>query len=463
MNELKKEDIELMLDEKKFAALKAELSEMNPIDIAELLEEVPPERLVVIFRLLPKELAAELFVEMDSDMQEELIVKFSDAELHAIIEEMYIDDTVDIIEEMPANVVKRILSSVDADTRATVNQILRYPHDSAGSIMTTEYVTLHSDMTVAEAFERVKKTGTDSETIYTLYVTTRDRKLVGVVTAKDLLLSDKDKLVSDIMVDNVIFAYTDEDREDTVNKIREYGFMALPVVDREERIVGIVTYDDAIDVLTEESEEDFQVMAAVTPTDDEYLKTGVFKTWLARIPWLLILMVSATFTGLIITGFEDQLAAVTALTAFIPMLMDTAGNAGGQASVTVIRGLALEEIAPKDILRVIWKECRVALLCGVVLAVANFAKILLVDHLWLHNFDPAVYAIGDVLTIDAVVCITLIVTIFIAKLIGSTLPIVAKKIGFDPAVMASPFITTIVDALSLLTYFTIAKTLIAGL
>lgn len=442
-------------DGKQFARLKAELSKIHPSDLGEILEELPTDRMLAAFRLLPKELAAETFVELSGDSEEKLISGWGDNELRAIVDELYVDDTADIIEEMPANVAKRILGATDPATRAIINEILRYPKDSAGSIMTTEYVALRAEMTVEQAFGVIKKTGTDKETIYTCYVLTRDRKLEGIVTAKQLLLADPETVIGDIMERNVFFAYTDEDREETVARIRDYDLLALPVTDKEQRMVGIVTVDDAIDVITEEGEEDFSKMAAITPTDETYLRTSVIRLWTARIPWLLLLMVSATFTGMIITGFENKLATFTVLTAFIPMLMDTGGNSGSQASVTIIRALSLGEVEPKDVLRVIWKEIRVAVLCGVVLAAANFVKMMLVDRLLMGNTDVTPL-------IAAAICLTLCITVFVAKLVGCSLPILAKRIGFDPAVMASPFITTIVDALSLLIYFAVATAVIPG-
>ena len=444
-----------LMEKRSFSALKTGLSEMHAGDIAEILEELSPEGILQCFRLLPKELAAEVFVEMNSDDQEKLISSFTDAELHAVVTELYVDDTVDIIEEMPASVVRRILAAADPAQRRSVNEILRYPKDSAGSIMTTEYVSLLADMTVEEAFAKIKKTGPDSETIYTCYVLSPGRQLLGTVSAKQLLLSPLEKKIDEIMETNLLFAYTDDDREQAVATIRDYGLLALPITDREQRMVGIVTVDDALDVITEESEEDFSVMAAITPSGDSYLKTGVFKLWGSRIPWLLLLMVSATFTGMIITGFEDRLSSFTVLTAFIPMLMDSGGNSGSQASVTVIRALSLGDVIPRDILKVLWKEIRVAVLCGVVLSVANFGKMMLVDRLLLGNA-------GVTPIVAAVVCTTLALTVLVAKSIGCSLPILAKKIGFDPAVMASPFITTIVDALSLLIYFSVSALLIPG-
>jgi len=436
----------LFLENKDFRGLRGMLCDMNPADIAQLLEELPEEYLTLVFRILPKELAAETFVEMDGEEQAFLLKAFSDKEIKDVLDELYVDDTVDIIEEMPANVVKRILKNTDAETRNQINDILHYPKDSAGSIMTTEFADLKSEMTVGAAFERLRRIGVDSETIYTCYVIDDNRKLLGLITVKDLLLASNKSVIGDIMETNVISAKTLDDKEMVAETFRKYGFLALPVVDNENRLVGIVTFDDAIDVIQEENTEDIEKMAAITPTDKSYMKTGVFETYIKRIPWLLILMISAAFTGKIITSFQEALAAQVVLTAFIPMLMDTGGNAGGQASVTIIRGLALNEIAMRDIFAIWWKEIRVSVLCGVTLAVCNFAKILLFDRLSL--------------TVAFVICLTLVATVVMAKLVGCTLPILAKRVGFDPAVMASPFITTIVDALSLIVYFNIATALL---
>ncbi|MBQ1238059.1 MAG: magnesium transporter [Oscillospiraceae bacterium] len=433
------------LENKKYAQIRYLLRDENPMDIAQILGEVPEESLPVVYRLLPKELAAEAFAEMEPDQQEVLIRSFSDRELQDVLDELYIDDTVDIIEEMPANVVKRILRQSDPQTRGRINEILHYPPDSAGSIMTIEYVSLKKTMTVADAFARIRATGIDKETIYTCYVTDRNRHLEGFVTVKDLLLASYETQVGDIMETRVISALTVEDKEEVANRLQKYDFMALPVVDRENRLVGIVTFDDAMDVLQEENTEDIEKMAAITPAGKPYLRTGVFQLFKNRIPWLLLLMLSAAFTGKIIQIFESALAAQVALTAFIPMLMDTGGNAGSQASVTIIRGLSLGEIQMRDALRIIWKEIRVAVLCGVTLSAASFVKILLLD--------------GVGVSVAAVVCLTLAFTVVIAKVTGCTLPILAKRIGFDPAVMASPFITTIVDALSLMLYFTLASSI----
>lgn len=446
------EEILELLDARKIGQVREKLKCENPIDLAEILSEMPDERRPLLFRLLPKEQAAEAFVEMDHDVQEKLIKSFSDRELADVLSEMFIDDTVDLIEEMPANVVSRILANSDSDMRKSINEILNYPSDSAGSVMTVEYVSLKPDMTISDAFDTIKRTGVDKETVYTCYVTDRNRHLIGVVTVKDMLITDK-KLISDIMETNIISVNTLEDKEQVGTIFLEYGFLALPVVDAENRLVGIVTYDDAMDVISEEVEEDIQVMAGITPSDEQYLKTSVFSIWKSRIPWLLLLMISATFTGIIITKFEDALAASVALTAFIPMLMDTGGNSGSQASVTVIRGLSLQEIEFRDIFRVQWKELRVSFFCGLTLAAANFLKILLVDKLLLRTD-------GLTLSVIAVVCLTLFATVLIAKIIGCSMPIIAQKIGFDPAVMASPFITTVVDAVSLLIYFGFARAIL---
>ena len=445
------EEIFELIGEKKYARLRELLSEMNPADIAQILEDVPERELPVIFRILPKELAAEVFVEMDSQMQQLLIEAFSDTELREVMDELFMDDTVDIIDEMPATVAKRILSQTDANTRKMINQLLAYPDDSAGSIMTTEYVDLKKNMTVDAAFDRIRKIGLDTETIYTCYVTDASRRLLGIVTVKDLLLNEKTCIIGDIMDENIIFANTLDDKEEVAGQFEKYDLMALPVVDKENRLVGIITVDDAIDVIQDEATEDIEKMAAILPSDKTYFRTGVFSTFKARIPWLLLLMISATFTGAIISGFEEKLKVLPALIAFIPMLMDTGGNSGSQSSVTIIRGISLGDIEFKDIGRVIWKEIRVALCCSAVLASVNFAKMWLVDYLMLHTFDP-----GRQFAEIGVVCVTLFFTVIVAKLIGCVLPIIAKKIGFDPAVMASPFITTIVDAISLFIYFNIA-------
>ena len=448
------ETIQTLLENKRYSTLRDILNTMNPVDIAAVFEDLQSEKTALLFRLLPKETAAETFVEMDEETQQLLIHGFSDTELKEVIDELYVDDAVDLIEEMPANVVKRILRQADPQTRKEINEILKYPEDSAGSIMTTECVILRPKMTAEEAIKRIRRTGIDKETIYTCYVSDSSSTLIGIVTIKTLLLSDDDEVIENIMETNVISVNTLDDQEKVAQMFNKYNFLALPVVDKENRLVGIVTVDDAIDVMEEEATEDIQKMAAITPTTDKpYDRIGVFETYLARIPWLLILMISATFTGMIITGFEDALAGSLVLSAFIPMLMDTGGNSGSQASVTVIRALSLDEIEFKDIFKVVFKEARVALLCGVTLAAANFAKIMLFDRLVLGNT-------GITVEVALVVCLTMVVTIFIAKLVGCTLPMIAAKIGFDPAVMASPFITTIVDAISLVVYFQIAQALL---
>ena len=443
-----------LLDEKKYTSLRDILTTMNPADIAAIFEDLEQDRLPLLFRLLPKELAAETFVEMDPETQELLIQGFSDNELKEVIDELYVDDAVDLVEEMPANVVKRILRQADPEMRTMINEILRYPEDSAGSIMTTEFVTLRPHMTVEEAIKRIRRTGVDKETINNCYVT-EDKTLIGMVSIRTLLLADDDEVISDIMESNVITVNTLTDKEEVAQMFSKYGFLALPVVDQENRLVGITTVDDAMDVMEEEATEDIEKMAAILPSDKSYMRSSVFSIWRNRIPWLLLLMVSATFTGIIINRFETALAAQVALVGFIPMLMDTAGNSGSQSSVTVIRGISLGEIEFSDLVAVIWKEIRVAVLCGACLAAASFLKVMFIDRLLLGNTDVTVF-------VALVVCITMAITVMMAKVIGCVLPMVAKKIGFDPAVMASPFITTIVDALSLLVYFQVA-TIILGL
>ncbi len=442
-----------LLEEKKYAELKNMLIDMNSADIGEYFEAVPRSQLALVFRLMPKELAADVFVEMDPESQISLIETFTDKELNAVMEELFVDDLADIIEEMPAVVAKRMLKNADADTRRIVNQILAYPEDSAGSIMTTEYVGLTKNMTVSAAFDKIRRNGIDKETIYTCYVTDSKRHLQGVVSARQLMLSDNDTVLSDIMEHDPIYAYTYDNKETVVQIFDKYDMLALPIVDAENRLIGIVTVDDIIDVMQEIMTEDIEKMAAIVPTEKPYLKTGVFEIFKSRIIWLLILMVSATFTGMIITSFEAALASCVVLTAFMPMLMNTGGNSGSQASVTIIRALSLGEVEFKDTLKVLWKELRVSFLCGFSLALFNFIKMWLFDILLLHTD-------GLTLEVAAVVNITLFCTVLLAKLVGCALPIGAKKIGLDPAVMASPFITTIVDAISLIIYFAIAGSLL---
>ena len=435
-----------LVQTKQFRKLRSILMEMNEVDVAEFLDELGPEETILVFRLLPKEQAAEVFAELeDSDDQERLINALNDKELREVLDELYLDDTVDVIEDMPANVVSRILRNSDPASRSQINQLLNYPKDSAGSIMTTEYVFLHPDATVEESFARIRKEGMDKETIYTCYVT-QNRVLLGVVTVRRLLLSAYETKIRDIMETNVLSVNTHDDKEDVAQMLNKYDLSAIPVVDGDNRLVGIVTFDDAMDVIEEETTEDFEKMAAILPSDKPYLKTGVFETWRSRIPWLMLLMLSATFTGIIITKFESALAACVVLTSFIPMLSGTGGNSGSQSSVAVIRALSLDEIDFSDLIAVVWKESRVAILCGVCLACANFVKMMVVDR-WLMN-NPAVTPM-----VALVVCLTLVFTVLCAKVVGCTLPMAAEKIGIDPAVMASPFITTIVDALSLLIYF----------
>ena len=441
-----------LLNDKKIAMLRTLLMDAEPADIAEMFEEIKPQQYAVVFRILPKELAAEVFVELDPDLQQTLIESFSDVELREVLDELYMDDTVDLIEEMPANVVKRILSNADKRTRKTINELLKYPEDSAGSIMTTEFVRLKQDITVEESFALLRKIAIDKETIYTCYVTDKLNTLIGVVTVKDLLLASYETRVGDIMEDNVICVNTLDDKEHVATMISKYDALALPVVDKEHRLVGIVTVDDAIDVIQDEAEEDFAKMNAMLPAEKPYLKMRPFELWKSRIPWLLLLMISATFTSMIISSFEDALAAQVLLTAFIPMLMDTGGNSGSQASVTIIRAISLGEVEFSDIFLCIWKEIRTALLCGATLAVITFGKLFLVDGFIMHK--------AITVPIALTVCLTLCVTVLCAKLIGCILPLGAKKLGFDPAVMASPFITTIVDAVSLLVYFALATAIL---
>ena len=444
-----------LIAEKKYTRLRKELSEMNPADIAVIFEEIETKDLPVIFRILPKELAAEVFAYIEPDMQQLLIEAFSDKELREVLAELFMDDTVDLIDEMPASVAKRILKQTDASTRKMINKLLAYPDDSAGSIMTTEYIDLKKDMTVDEAFDRIRFLGVETESIYTCYVINKSRRLLGIITVKDLLLSEKDTVIEDIMDENVIFSNTFDDKEEVAGQFTKYDLYMLPVVDKENRLVGIVTVDDAIDVIEEEATEDIEKMAAILPTEKPYLKTNVFETFKSRIPWLLLLMISATFTGAIISSYETKLTVFPALIAFMPMLMNTAGNAGSQSSVTVIRALSLGDIEFKNIFRVIWKEMRVGVLCSIALSIVNFAKMWLIDYKLLHNFDSK-YEMLEIF----IVCLALLLAVIIAKIIGGILPVVAKKIGFDPAVMASPFITTIVDAIALMIYFNFATILL---
>ena len=443
-----------MLEDKKYATLRDILVTMNPSDVAGLFGGLDERQIALLYRLLPKELAAETFVEMEPDAQEMLIKGFSDNELKDVLDELYVDDAADLVEEMPANVVKRILKQVDPEMRSSINQILRYPEYSAGSLMTTEYVSLRPNMTVEDAILRIRRQGVDKETIYTCYVLGNDRTLVGLVTVKDLLLAeDDDTKIEEIMMTNLISVTTRTDQEEVAQMLSKYNFLALPVVDGENRMVGIVTFDDAMDVMEDEVTEDMEIMAGMMPSEKTYLKSTPWDLFKHRIPWLLLLMVSATFTGLIISSFENALSLLPVLTAFIPMLMDTGGNCGSQSSVTVIRSLSLGELKFGDLARVIWKEIRTAVLCALCLSAVCFLKILLVDRMLLGNTSIS-------LLVDGAVCLTLAVTVLIAKVVGCALPMIAKALHLDPAVMASPFITTIVDALSLLVYFLFAKALL---
>ncbi len=449
MEELEKaHEVLELLSTKQYTKLRQFLSELNDADIAAILEELDERDLLKCFRILPKDLAADVFSYFEVENQQLIITSLSEKDAADIIDNLMADDAADLLEEMPANIVKKLLANASPETRRDINHLLRYPEDSAGSIMTVEYVDLKENLTVNEAIERIKKVGIDSETINICYVLDMQRKLIGTVALRYLLLSDGDDVIGDIMHENVISLTTLMDQEEVARQFQKYDFTAMPVVDNENRLVGIITVDDVVDILQEETTEDMEKMAAIVPTDKPYMRTSVFETYKKRIPWLLLLMVSATFTGAIISSFEEALSVYAALIAYIPMLMDTGGNAGGQASVTIIRGLSLGEIEYRDIPRVIWKEVRVAVFCGLSLAVANFAKLMLFDRVGL--------------LVALTVCLTLVFAVLVAMLVGCLLPIGAKRIGFDPAVMASPFITTIVDALSLLLYFRIA-TLVLGI
>ena len=439
-------NIEKLIEEKKYAEIKQILNEMNDYDIAEIFEDLPTTEQLKIFRLLQKDIAADVFSYMETDTQSKLITLLSEKEAVDIINDMASDDAADLMDEIPANVVSRLLNKVSVDARRDINQLLNYPEDSAGSIMTTEYMDLKEENTISDAIKKIKREYDDKETIDICFVTDKSRKLIGTVKLKDLVLNDENKLIKEIMDDDIMSVNTLMDQEKVAQIIQDYDLTSVPVVDSENKLVGIITIDDVIDIIEEEATEDIEKMAAITPTEKPYLKSNVLELYKSRIPWLLLLMISATFTGKIIQHYEVALASYVVLTSFIPMLMDTGGNAGGQSSVTIIRGLSLNDIEYKDTLKVIWKEIRVAILVGLTLAVANFIKLLLIDKV--------------TKSVALVVCLTLIVTVIIAKIIGCSLPIIAKKIGFDPAVMASPFITTIVDAISLIVYFQIATHLL---
>ena len=454
--EQRREKLLELLHSRKLKSLQYELEDMNEFDIAEFLTELGEEdklKMASVFRLLSKEQGAEVFAELDAPEQEVIINSITDKELTEIVEDMYVDDAVDMMEELPANIVKRVMRAATPETRALINQYLKYPDNSAGSIMTAEFVDLKKYMNVRESIARIRRVGEDKETIYVCYVTNAHRRLEGVVTVKDLLLSDDEDVIENIMDTNVIFVRTTDDRSEAAERISDYDLLAIPVVDKEDRLVGIVTVDDVIDVLEEEATEDFDLMAGISPSDKPYSRTGVVEMWKRRIPWLMFLMLSATFTSMIITHFEDALAKTAVLTGFIPMLMGTGGNSGSQSSTAVIRSLSIGDTEPGDILSVIWKEIRVAVLCGVCLACVNFVKMLVVDRMLLGNSDVTVI-------VALTVSITLVFVVIFAKAVGCTLPMAAEKIGIDPAVMASPLISTITDAVSLLIYFALATVML---
>ncbi len=446
MEEKEKNDFDTvmeLLETKQYTSLRQKMAEMNEADVAAFIEELEEEDMMKVFRIMPKDMAADVFSYLEVDTQQFIITGMSEKDAAGIIDNLMADDAADLLEEMPANIVKKLLANASAETRRDINHLLRYPEDSAGSIMTVEYVDLKENMTVADAIERIRQKGVDSETINICYVTDANRKLLGTVALRYLLISPIDAVIGRIMHENVIYLNTLMDQEEVARQFQKYDFTAMPVVDNEERLVGIITVDDVVDIMQEEATEDMEKMAAILPSDKPYLRTSAFETWKQRMPWLLLLMVSATFTGSIITSFEDALKKIPVLMAYVPMLMDTGGNAGGQASVTIIRGLSIGDISFKDTMKVVWKELRVAVMCGITLACANFLKLLLLDRI--------------AIPVIIVVCLTLICAVIFAKLIGCSLPILAKALGFDPAVMASPFITTLVDVISLLVYFGIAS------
>ena len=444
------DELNELLENRHMRELKLRLEDMNEFDVAEFMSELDETKIPMVFRLLSKGTAADVFANFEAPEQEIIINSITDSELSAIIEELFVDDAVDMMEELPANVVKRVMRTATPDTRNLINQYLNYPENSAGSIMTAEFIDLKKYMNVREAIARIRRIGEDKETIYICFVTSADRKLEGVVSVKDLLLTNDDTVVEEIMDTNIIFAMTTDDQEEVAEKISDYDLMAIPVVDKEGRLVGIVTVDDVIDVIEEEATEDFQIMAAMTPSDKPYSRTGPFEMWRLRVPWLMFLMLSATFTSMILNSFEDALAVQTVLIGFIPMLMGTGGNSGAQSSTAVIRSLSIGDMEPKNVLEVIWKELRVSLLCGVTLSAVNFGKMLLVDRMLLNNPDVTVI-------VAATVSISILFIVMFAKVVGSTLPMLAEKIGVDPAVMANPLISTITDAVSLLIYLEMAK------
>ncbi len=450
IHERQNEELTELLDRRDMKRLQQRLEDMQEFDVAEFLSEIGDNRMPMVFRLLSKETAAEVFANFDAPEQEQVINSITDSELSGILEELYVDDAVDMMEELPANVVKRVMRTATPETRKLINQYLHYPENSAGSIMTAEFIDLKKYMSVRESIARIRRIGEDKETIYICFVTSADRKLEGIVTVKDLLLAEDDTVIENLMDTNVIFATTTEDQESVAEKISDYDLMAIPVVDLEGRLVGIVTVDDVIDVMEEETTEDFEIMAGMTPSDKPYSRTGTLEMWKNRIPWLMFLMLSATFTSMILTKFEDMLAVQAGLVAFIPMLMGTGGNSGAQASTAVIRSLSLGDTEPKDALRVMWKEWRVAAICGLTLAAVNFVKMLLLDGMLLHN-DSVTVAVA------ATVSVSIVFIVMFAKVVGSMLPIIAEKVGVDPAVMANPLISTVTDAVSLLIYINIAK------
>ena len=450
IQEKRTDELMQLLDNRDMKQLQRRMEEMNEFDVAEFLSELDDNRMPMVFRLLTKETAAEVFANFEAPDQEKIINSITDSELAGIIEELYVDDAVDMMEELPANVVKRAMRTATPATRNLINQYLRYPENSAGSIMTSEFIDLKKYMSVKESLARIRRIGEDKETIYVCFVISADRKLEGIVTVKDLLLAEDDVIIEDLMDRNVIFASTTEDQESVSEKFSDYDLMALPVVDKEGRLVGIVTVDDIIDVMEQETTEDFEIMAGMTPSDKPYSRTGIFEMWRNRIPWLMFLMLSATFTSLILTDFENTLSVQAGLVAFIPMLMGTGGNSGAQASTAVIRSLSLGDTEPKDALRVMWKEWRVALICGLTLAAVNFVKMLLVDGMLLNNDNVTV-------AVAATVSLSVVFIVMFAKVVGSMLPILAEKIGVDPAVMANPLISTVTDAVSLLIYIYVAK------
>ncbi len=448
-----KDELSELFEARKFLKIKEIITSMNEVDTAELLESIDEEMAVMIFRLIPKEQAAEVFAYMEHDLQESIITTITDSELHNIINELFLDDTVDLLEEMPANAVNRILKHTDSKTRQAINRLLKYPEDSAGSLMNTEFLDFKKEMTVREAFSRIRQQGDDLEDFSNFYVTDKNRILEGTVTIKDMIMAGDEVLIGDIMDEKVIYATTLEDKEEVGSMFSKYDLSAMPVVDNEKRLVGIITVDDAVEVIQDEATEDFELMAAVTPSEDSYMKTGAVRQFLNRIPWLLLLMLSATFTGAIIDSFEERLANISFLIAFIPMLMDTGGNCGSQASILVIRSLALGDIKGSEVLKVWWKEIRVALLCGIVLSIVNFIRVFVMKY----YFSGGEYALHTAFSIAFTVSLALLITVIVAKSIGCLLPIAAKKIGFDPAIMASPLITTVVDCFSLLVYFNVAQ------